>query len=189
MRSTPVPQLTPEQEVALNAPTCPYTGDPLTPDYVQGGWVLRGGFNPATPFLSEEDAYQAFRRRRGAANAVKTPTCAYTGKPITLNFVNNLYWPVGEFFRPSEPQRDKNYLLWLASFRNGRSKLPHPPPDPRVESITISERPAPPPPEFTDITEAVKEKWDEDDHNIRLAANVPGRTISTGRAVPDDPGQ
>ena len=115
----------------MNEPNlvCPYTGvtmDAVFKDDVgkDTGWYFEGGFDPAIPFLSEDMALMAARRRfrNGAGYEVSKLFCPYTGKPlrVTHRAGPNLWHITGEFFSPSTLWNHPDDLLYFASFRGGR---------------------------------------------------------------------
>lgn len=122
--------------------TCPYTGAPVEVYFDSSlrnpGWRARGLFDPALPFFSKEAGEAAFRRRRGVADAVSLPVCAYTGGQVAFERRGDLWYAVGGFFRPCDSFYTREELEDGLRARPGRP-VPRRPKRPRVEVGEVAE--------------------------------------------------
>ena len=132
--------------------TCLYTGAPQEIVFNDGpgdhGWYLEGGFDPALPFLSEEDAVAAFRRRGGRDNAVAEPSCPYTGTKVVFVHERGLWWPRGAFFLPRLRRYHREQLVYEAEHREGV-------PAGRPPKLSVATGTGEPTQEFSDPTEGL----------------------------------
>ena len=147
--------------------TCPYTGNEMVvaecDDLRDPGFYLKGGFDPELPFLSEEAAIKALRRRKGKDDAVTRLVCPYTGKPLQVIHRNgpNLWQVAGEFFSPSKRYQYKEDLLYDVSIRGGRKPKFERPERTRVEvKEDFSDQ--------SDPTEGLTVKSDEVEHGLSI---------------------
>lgn len=122
---------------------CPYTRLAqeivFIDDLRRPGWTIMGGFDPSLPFLDEEVAKAAFRRRGGIGGVAPVPSCAYTGARVTFVKRKGLWWAEGNFFRPYDAFKDRAELEWWASMRNGKTRAQRPE-RPRVVSVESREQ-------------------------------------------------
>lgn len=109
---------------------CQYSGLAQQLMFIDGpgpsGWSLVGGMDPGLPFLEHDDGVAFFRRRKGVANAVPTPSCPYTGVEVVFEYRNGLWWATGNIFKPYKTWAHKEELIYFASFRNGKTRRKEP---------------------------------------------------------------
>jgi len=110
--------------------TCPYTGAQMEimfdDNLKRVGFYVGGGFDPALPFFSEEEAVAALSRRAGGKTATKL-VCPYTGAPMALEQRKTLWFATGGFHSPGRHYKMKEDALIAISTRDGVAPAVHVP--------------------------------------------------------------